>query len=65
MLRLAVDHIAAHTLLVPLIVHFSREYPAISLEMSVGAPEKESLKHSYDARIRSAADLSRVRVGAG
>src|SRR5258706_4771627 len=38
MLRLAMDHIAAHALLVPLILHFSREYPAISLDLSVGAP---------------------------
>jgi len=55
-LRLAVDHIAAHTLLVPLLLHFSREYPAISLDVSAGALEKDSLWR-YDARICFGAEI--------
>jgi len=61
-LRLAVDHIAAHALLVPLALHFSRKYPAISLDLSVGAVEKDSLWRSYDARICFGTDIDRDMI---
>jgi DNA-binding transcriptional LysR family regulator len=50
-LRLAVDQIAACALLVPLVLRFSRAYPAISLDLAAGIPEKECSEQKYDARV--------------